>query len=412
MLTTNPTDVPSTEYQLLEPPPVVTPTPVKVTYSLKPRVKSDRPPGPIRKFFRFGIACIIRVWQFACLILLLSIAASIPIVQLASFGYILEATGRWARGEKLRRCLPGLKVAGYIGTAAVWIGLTSIPVFIVRDLAASARLIDPGSGTALGWQITATFMWVVWVVYVWWAVLRGGRIYHFIWPAPIRFIKDFFRPSTWNTAVDRMASGIAGFKIISLMKLGFFGSLGALLYLAIPGLLMIAGTRAGNDGARGILTICGVVAMAVVLQYVPFAQMRYAKTKQFRSFFRIGEVREGFKRAPWLHAIATVLLVAFSLPLYLLRIEPPPAQLIWLLCVFFVLFNLPAKFIVAWAIRYSEQRQSRRAWYSRWPAWLLLVASLPIYVFFLYLASFTNWDGSAVMIMQHAFLTPVPFWVR
>ncbi len=172
---------------------------------------------------------------------------------------------------------------------------------------------------------------------------------------------------------------------------------------------MIAGIRAQNDGVKGLLTIAGVIAMAIMLQYLPFLQMRYAQSKRFRSFFELKTVREGFKRAPWIHAISVLLLVVFSLPLYLLRIEMPPAQLVWLLCVFFVLFNIPTKFMLAWAIRYADQRERRRAWYSRWPAWMLLIAGIPFYIFFLYIASLASWDGSAVMIMQHAFLTPVPF---
>ncbi len=145
--------------------------------------------------------------------------------------------------------------------------------------------------------------------------------------------------------------------------------------------------------------------MAVLLQYLPFLQMRYAKTKKFRSFFDLRSVRHGFKRAPWLHAISALLLVVFSIPLYLLRIEMPPSQLVWLLCVFFVLFNLPTKFMIAWAIRYADKREWNRAWYNRWPAWIVLIAGLPVYVFFLYIASLASWDGSAVMILQHAFLT-------
>lgn len=380
-----------------------------------PSVAQEQPKrkrGFIRTIFGWIIGAIIRVWQLFCLVILLAVAASIPIVQFASLGYLLESAGRWARGRRLRECLPGLKLAGHIGTAAFWIAISSIPVLIVRDLAQSAELINPGSALAGRWQIGSSVLWTAWVFYIWWALLRGGRIYHFLWPAPIRFVKEFFRPATWGAAIDRLADGMRQFRILYLLKFGFLGSLGTFLYLIVPGGLMIAGVRNSHDnnnGAVALFTLSGIVVMAVTLQYLPFLQMRYAKTKQFRSFFDIRSVRAGFKRAPWLHAISVVILVLFSLPLYLLRIEQPPAQLIWMLCVFFVLFNLPTKFMVAWAIRYADHRTKKRGWYSRYPAWMLLVSSLPIYVLFLYLASLSSWDGSTVMVMQHAFLTPVPF---
>jgi hypothetical protein len=368
--------------------------------------------GIVRTLASWGVAAIVRCWQLFCLVLLLAVAASIPIIQFASLGYLLESAGRWARGQRLRECLPGLALAGRIGTAAFWVAISCIPVFIVRDLAESAVLINPGSDLARRWQIGSSVLWTAWVVYVWWAVLRGGRVYHFLWPAPIRFVRQFFRMATWNAAIDRLATGMKRFRILYLLKFGFLGSVGTLLYLIIPGGLMIAGVRNshdGNNGAVALFTLTGIIAMAITLQYLPFLQMRYAKTMQFRSFFDIRSVRQGFQRAPWLHAIATVILVFFSLPMYLLRIEMPPSQLVWLLCIFFVLFNLPTKFMLAWAIRYADRRPKKRAWYNRYPAWMLLVSSLPIYVLFLYLASLASWDGSTVMVMQHAFLTPVPF---
>ncbi len=359
--------------------------------------------------FWFLVAAIVRIWQFACLVLLLSIAASLPILQLASLGYLLESSGRWARGRPFRECLPGLKLAGSIGTVAFWIALSSVPVYLVRDLAASSNLIAPDTSLASRWQIGAAIIGVTWCLYVSWALLRGGRLWHFLWPAPVRFVREFFHVRTWQTAADNLQAVVGQFRFITLMKLGFFGSIGALIYLIIPGAIILAGIHAPRDGAKAILTLVGIIAMLVMLQYLPFLQMRYAQTGRFRSFLEISAVRRGFQRAPWLHAIAMLLLVVLAIPLYLLRIEAPPSQLVWTLCVFFVLFNIPAKFMLAWAVRYSEQRTKKRAWYNRYPAWLLMIASLPIYILFLYLATLASWDGSAVVIVQHAFLLPVPF---
>ncbi len=101
-------------------------------------------------------------------------------------------------------------------------------------MSASASLINPGSQLARNWHIGAAALWVCWVVYVWWALLRGGRFYHFLWPAPLRFFREFFRPSTWMAAVDRLAEGLHKFRVLYLLKLGLIGTLGTLIYLAVP----------------------------------------------------------------------------------------------------------------------------------------------------------------------------------
>ena len=378
-------------------------------------VASDSPRGGrLRRWsagaWRFAAAAVRRLWQSVCLLVLLSVAASIPVLQLATLGYLLECGGRVARGERWRRCLPGLPLAGRIGTAAVWAALTAVPMLVARDLAASTDLIAAGSPPARFWRVAALVAGLLWSVNLWWAMLRGGRWYHFLWPAPVRFCREFFRGRTWLAASDTLADAVGGLQLLHLLRLGFFGALGCLLYLAIPGGLMIAGIRAdGGGGARGLFTLLGLLPMLVVLQYVPFLQLRYAKENRFAAFADIAAVRAGFRRAPWLHAVAVVWLVAASLPLYLLRIERPPDQLIWLVCVFFVLFSLPTKLLVGWAVRYADGRERQRSWYNRWPAWLLQLAAWPVYIVFLYLASLASWDGSAVIVVQHAFLVPVPF---
>jgi hypothetical protein len=41
-----------------------------------------------------------------------------------------------------------------------------------------------------------------------------------------------------------------------------------------------------------------------------------------------------------------------------------------------------------------------------------LLAAIAIYVGFLYLGKFALWEGGAILLFQHAFLPPVPFYLR
>jgi hypothetical protein len=50
----------------------------------------------------------------------------------------------------------------------------------------------------------------------------------------------------------------------------------------------------------------------------------------------------------------------------------------------------------------------KAAWWLRWSAKLLPLASGLLYLIFLYLATLASWEGGLVLFLQHAFLLPVP----
>ena len=138
---------------------------------------------------------------------------------------------------------------------------------------------------------------------------------------------------------------------------------------------------------------------------------------RFSAIFDRTAARQAFRQVPWTYALAHVLFFAFTLPLYLLRIESIPAELWFLLSVFFVVGMFPGKLLIGWVLRRSRSEGSRRKerpahWILRWIAWIPLVASIAIYVGFLYLGKFALWEGGASVLFQHAFLPPVPFYIR
>ncbi len=348
------------------------------------------------------------IFQFLSLVILLAVVSAIPILQLASLGYLLEVSRRIADPKQGRRVLPGIDRATRIGVILAGATLTWLPVWLVSNYAYSAELIEPGSVVSQRWHIAAWIVSLLWVVHVAWAALRGGCWYHFLWPAPIRFLRQIWRPSTWQRAEDSLWNYTVGLKIPSLMWLGFRGFLGGLMWLAVPAGMMVIGLRANEQPVRALIGFIGALLMTWVILYVPFLQVQMARENRFSAFFDVRSIRRDFKRAPWAYALAFFVTLLVSLPLYIFRIESLPKELLWLPCVFFVLLTLPARMLVGWAMRRGHRDIPKRHWLSRWGAWGFQIIGIPAYVLFLYLSTLASWDGALIILIQHAFLLPVP----
>ena len=79
--------------------------------------------------------------------------AAVPLVQFLSLGYLLESSARVARAGRLRDGFIGVRKAARLGSVASGILLSLLPVWLVRSLADSAELIDPGGPGARGWRV-------------------------------------------------------------------------------------------------------------------------------------------------------------------------------------------------------------------------------------------------------------------
>ena len=71
----------------------------------------------------------------------------------------------------------------------------------------------------------------------------------------------------------------------------------------------------------------------------------------------------------WFFALLVTL--AFALPLYLLKIEPPPRELWWTLTIFFIVFIYPARLLTGWAVGRAMHHHKPRHFVFRWLARLL-----------------------------------------
>ncbi|MFK7736451.1 MAG: hypothetical protein AB8B50_10500 [Pirellulaceae bacterium] len=376
---------------------------------------SERMPKLTKKRMRWyqrPIWLLGRTWDFVALLVLLAVVAAIPLIQLASLGYLLTAAANLAAGRPWSSSFPGLRVAGKLATFVGLAALFWLPVWLITDVAYSAQLLLPGSSTATGYQILAFVITGVWMVHVAWAALRGGRWWHLLWPAPIKFFKTVWRRATWSRASDELYEFVAGFQFPRLWWLGARAAVGALLWITLPVSLMIIGQRAEDLGPAGLIGFVGAAAMTLIMLYLPFLQIEMARTGRFVSLFAIPTIRRRFRFAPWAHTLALFLLCLLCIPLYLLRIEATPEELTWAPALVFVFFMLPAKILLGAAMGYGDRRaatgKSPRHWSLRWLARPVALASVLVYVGALYVAQLVAGQGAFVMYFQHAFLVPAP----
>ena len=351
------------------------------------------------------------LWSYGCLVILISTMAAIPILQFAAFGYLLECSSRISRKLSWSECIPGQTIARRVVVGAVCVGLSWLAVWYVTDLAYTAGIIEPGNINSDRLRVASFILSFAWVGWIAWALFRGGRIRDFLWPAPIRFIKSVWRPSTWREAEDRLWSFVTSLHVPRLMWTGVMASMGAIIWLAIPAsLIMVSLNRPGNGTA--LLGVIGFPLMVWVLAIVPFLQVQFAVDRKFGSLFRYRMVRDAYKRTPWSMLWGIFILFALSIPLYLLRIEPIPTELNWILTFFFVFFLFPAHLVIGWAWGRSRRNEKRVHWFWRYVSWVPQLAVIISYVGVLYLAKFTSWEGGYVFLLQHTVLPPVPFFLR
>ncbi len=361
-----------------------------------------------RRWYAWPFWLLGRSWDLASLAILLAVVAAVPVLQFASLGYMLFAAGRLANGQPWRTALLGLRTAGKLGTFAMLAAITWVPIYVLTDLAYSAQLLDPNSFSARGWRVGAFLIAAMWVTHVGWAAMRGGRWWHFLWPAPVKFVCTVWRPSYWSRTSDRLYDLVTGLQFPKLWWLGARATVAALLWTCVPVSMMIIGERAQKFDAAPVVGTFGASAMSVVMLYLPLLQVRMAAKNRFLENFNVFAIRQSFMRAPWFCALGLFVLCGLAIPLYLLRIEGTPSEFAWAPSLVFVAFMLPAKLLIGAALGYADKRERLRHWALRWPAWMFAFAGIMFYVGALYVAQIFVSQGAYVMYFQHALLVPAP----
>jgi hypothetical protein len=408
---------------------------------------------PLRWIAGCGSAC---EWLFGLLSLVLGLAvlASLPVLQLLSLGYLLEASGRVTRRGRLRDGLVGVRKAARIGSLVAGTWLMLLPLRLASDYWYSSYLIDAGSEITQGWRVGMLILTGLMVIHILTAWYCGGRLRHFFWPllAPfslplwllrallartaigspgpsflsrlasdllrVRPLREWFVPAVvwdgsrqgrmWSRCRDAVWDFVASLRLPYYFSLGLRGFIGAMTWLVVPVILLIGATTL----PRGIGVLSGLIGallLLLVVLYLPFLQANFAAENRLGAMFQLGHVRRSFQRAPVALLAALLATLLFALPLYLLMVEMTPREVVFLPSLLFVAFIWPARLLAGWALGRARRRERPRHFLLRWSARLATVPAAGFYVLIVFFTRYTSWHGVWGLFEQHAFLIPGPF---
>ncbi len=348
-------------------------------------------------------------WLFGVIsmIAILTLCAAIPILQFVTLGYLLEISSQIVKQRKVRAGFVGIRKAARIGGFALGTLIVWLPAFNVSDIFRDAKILLGNSQDIRPFSINLVVVLLLTVAYTLWAWLRGGKLRHFLWPAPVRFFKSILKRQTYQEAVAGFWKFTDSLQIGPMFMLGLRGFLGAGMWLLLPVLLCIGGTQL-PEGLRGLSTLLGLPSLAFVLCYLPILQTRFAVGRDWKVFYEIGEVRALFKRAPIALWISMLSVWGFALPVYLAKIQLTPREVFLLPTVIFVIFAWPSRMLLGWAYARATKRETDRNVISIWLSRLAIVPVVMIYAGVVFLSRYTSWYGDWSLFEQHALLIPIP----
>jgi len=366
---------------------------------------SPRPRRPIGRII--GLIGSTGRWCFgiASLFVCLALLASVPVGQFLVLGYLLEASGRVARSGRLRDGFIGVPTAARFGVIGLAAGLLWLPLYFLSLQAQAAQIINPNGSVARQWQMWLAILATLVALQVAAALLRGGRFRDFLRPLNVLWLlRRALRGGLYIEARDRLWNAIVPLRIPYFLWVGARGFVGAFLWLAFPVILLAQGHR------TPLIGILGGLLLAAIVLYLPFLQVRFARDNRLRAFREIRQVRAAYARAPLEFTLVLWIHLLFAIPLYLLKIEVIPRDLVFLEGLLFLLFIFPARLLGGWAYARGARREMPRSWLWRWTGRIGALPIVAFYVFVVFLSEHIGWQGGAASLMeQHAFLLPVPF---
>lgn len=350
------------------------------------------------------------IFGFAALLALLALLAAcsvIPLLNFLSLGYLLNVSGTIARTGRIRDGFIGVRKASVIGSIAAGVWLVVWPARILADGWRDAELIAPGSATSKAWHAWLMVIIALTLAHIVWACVRGGKLRHFLWPQPLRFLRWLRAPDKFANSQRLITDYVVGLRLPFYFWLGLRGFVGALAWLIVPVGILLAATRLPVGGSI-LLSLLGGLLLVVVAIHLPFLQAHFAQTDRFSAMFELREVRRLFLRAPLAFWLALLITLLFAIPLYLLKIELTPRELAWLPSLLFVIFIFPARILTGWAMSRAQRHEQPRHWFPRWLARLGILPIGLAYVLVVYLTPYLSWNGAWSLLEQHAFLVPAP----
>lgn len=347
------------------------------------------------------------LFGFAALIALLAACSVIPVLNFLSLGYLLHVSGTVARTSRLRDGFIGVRKASVFGSIAAGVWIVVWPARIVSAFWKDAELIAPGSGSAHVWYIALILVTLITLLHIFWASVRGGRLWHFLWPQPLRLLRWLRAPGKINGLQQKITDYVAGLRLPFYFWLGLRGFVGAFIWLIVPVGILMAASRLPVGGSVVVSLIGGILLFLVAI-HLPFLQANFAQSGRFGALFDWREVRRQFVRAPLAFWFALLVTLLFAIPLYLLKIELAPRELAWAPSLLFVIFIFPARILTGWALGRALRHEQPRHWFARWTARLGILPVALAYVLANYFVPFLASNGVLSLLEQHAFLVPAP----
>ena len=363
--------------------------------------------APKRGIISRCLSAVNWLFGFATVVAALAACSVIPVLNFLSLGYLLHVSGTVARTGRLRDGFIGVRKAAVVGGTVAGIWLVLWPARIFSGFWRDAELIAPGGATATAWRVALMIVITLTFVHIAWALVRGGRLRHFLWPAPLRLWKWLKAPGKFGNLERVAAEYFLGLRLPFYFWLGLRGFVGAFCWLVLPVSLLLAATRLPT-GPAALVSVPALLLLLIVAIHLPFLQAHFAETGRFSAMFEWREVRARFRRAPLAFWLALLVTLLFAIPLYLLKIELTPRELAWLPSLVFVAFIFPARILTGWATSRALRREQDRHWTARWLGRLAILPVAVVYSLVVYLTPFLSWNGAHSLLEQHAFLVPAP----
>ena len=360
------------------------------------------------------------------LLALLAVAASIPVCNILTLGYLLEAQTRVAKSGKFRSGFLLLPEAKRLGTILVGISLWLVPVQLVAKVARDSRLLAGESYISLFWTSLVAVTAVIVAIHLVMAIGCGGRWWQFF--RPVRnsrwLLSEIRGGDYWKESHQAIIQFIDGFRIPHLAKLGLLGYAAVYVWLTIPAYLF---TQLEDVTSRWQISgfVIGCVMLTLLLMWLPMLLVHISINERVSAIFEFSTVRALTQRVPLRWAWTTALLFGLSiLPLLyvaLLKARIPPHSIQWDMMFVFLVTAIPARLLIGLVYFHAARKQSdlRETNALHVPSfrWRLLYyanvaclfAAVGGYVYFLYLAETAGELGQRSVWQFHALLLPFPF---
>lgn len=353
------------------------------------------------------------VFGTAAIVLVLSILAAIPALNLLVLGYMLDAQKRVALSGRLRDGFPLLQLAPRLGVICFFVMMFLLPIQLMGNHVNAAIIVRGASGeSSQGMIMVLRVMQILTAIHLILAIGRGGSVSCFLRPIKnIRWMVSQLISGQYPQTLNQWAGeALAVLKPGYHFVLGLKGVFGAVAWLFLPTAMLVAYSAPDRTGPLfGLISFFGALVMIPVVAWLPSLQVHQALSGRFLAIFEVGAARRILRRAPLAWMISTVLLYAMTLPLYLAKVRLPPADAFLVLTPIFVIFTYPARLAVAWAFHRGAHRLVW-AWFPvRLGTRVVMFAILGIYVGFLFITPTISELGKAAPLENHAFLSPIPY---